>query len=134
MTRLSAASVAAAILLADPATMASEPQPLISATAAWADEGDVQLDVAWQGGACEAPGEPEVIAGDLATNEVTIPTVSTAEICTMQIVEVTYSGTIPVEPRTTSLAITVLDPEGRPQAAGTVEIGMPSKAAADEGH
>ena len=123
MTRLSAAISAAAILLAAPAAIASEPQPVTSATAVWVEDGKVQLDVAWQGGACEAPGEPEVIAADPTTNEVTIPTLSTAEICTMQIVEVTYSGAIPVEPRATSLAITVLDPEGRPQAGGMVEIG-----------
>src|SRR5690606_5572597 len=92
MTRLSAAVSAAAVLLAVPAALAAEPQPLTSATAVWADGGGVQLDVAWQGGACEAPDDPEVVAADVTTNEVTIPTISTAEVCTMQMVEVTYSG------------------------------------------
>ena len=134
MTRLSAAVSAAAVLLAVPAALAAEPRPLTSVTAVWADGGGVQLDVAWQGGACEEPGDPEVVAADVTTNEVTIPTISTAEVCTMQMVEVTYSGLIPVEPQTTRLAITVLDPEGRPQAAGMVTIDPPSQAAADEGH
>jgi hypothetical protein len=44
----------------------------------------------------------------------------------MQIVEVAYSGTIPVEPRTTSLAITVLDPEGARRPAEWWKSGRPN--------
>lgn len=121
MTRL--LPIAPAVLILATAAVAAEPQPVTSASAAWVAEGKVQLDVAWQGGACERPSEPEVTSADDGTTlQVTIPTVSTAEVCTMQIVEVTYSGIIPVEPMTATLAITVLDPEGRPSATGTAEI------------
>jgi hypothetical protein len=121
MTRLHLPALAAALLLASAAASA-EPQPLTSAAAVWVAGGKVQLDLAWQGGACEEPAEPQVTAVSKTTNQVTIPTVSTAEVCTMQIVEVVYSGIIPAEPLATTLAITVLTPDGRPQATGSTEI------------
>lgn len=113
------------------AVAAAPPPPVTAASAVWTDEGHVELAVTWDGGACEQPGEAEVTAGPDQTDVVTIPTVETAEVCTMQIVEVEYSGVIAVEPSTTTLSVTVLDAEGQPKAAGTVEIET-SQAAAGE--
>jgi hypothetical protein len=104
---------------------AAEPAPLTSATATWTEDGKVDLAVTFDGSACEAPGEAEVSAGDDITDEVMIPTVSTAEVCTMQIVPVEFTGTIAVEPLTTTLAIAVLDQEGQIKASGSVEITRP---------
>jgi hypothetical protein len=117
------ALLAAFIPLSAPA--AAQPQPLTSASATWTADGKVELAVTFEGSACETPGEAHVAAGDVITDEVTIPTISTAEVCTMQIVAVEYSGTIAVEPLTTRLAIAVLDAEGQIRAAGSVEISRP---------
>ena len=121
-----AIAIAAAFLAATPpaalAAEASPPPPLTEATATWTSDGKVDLSVTYEGGACEETGQATVTVGTDTTAAVTIPTVETAEICTMQIVPVTYTGTIAVEPDTTSLSITVLDPEGQPKAAGTAEI------------
>jgi hypothetical protein len=104
------------------ATAAAQPASLTSATATWTEDGKVELAVTFEGSACEAPGEPHVAAGDDITDEVTIPTVATAEVCSMQIVPVEFTGTIAVEPLTTRLAIAVLDIEGQIKASGSVEI------------
>jgi hypothetical protein len=122
MTRV-LALLAAFVPLSAPA--AAQPQPLTSATATWTEDGKVVLAVTFEGSACEAPGEAHVAAGDVLTDEVTIPTMSTAEVCTMQIVPVEFSGTIAVEPLTTRLAIAVLDTEGQIKAAGSVDIAPP---------
>ena len=122
MIRLSMATAVAAALMTIAAAAASEPPPVTAATAVWTEAGEVQLDVTWDGSACEAPGEARVIAASDQTDVVHIPTHSTAEICTMQIVPVEYSGVVAVEPGTQRLAITILDPEGQPKASGHVEI------------
>jgi hypothetical protein len=114
-------------VLAPLAAAAAEPAPLTSASASWTADGKVELAVTFEGSACEEPGEPHVAAGDVITDEVTIPTVSTAEVCTMQIVPVEFTGTIAVEPLTERLAIAVLDTHGQIKAAGSVEI-RPDKA------
>jgi hypothetical protein len=118
MTRMSALVLA---LLATPA-VAAEPAPLTAASATRLSTGEVKLDVTYDGGACEATEEAEVTTAEGTVDAVSIPTRSTAEMCTMQIVPVSYSGTIAVEPGTTELAVTVLDPDGQPKAGGSVPI------------
>lgn len=117
-------TLAAAAMLAATAAVAAEPPPLGSATAKRAAEGHVELTVTWEGSACEKPGKPlvEATEADEVTDAVTIPTVATAEVCTMQIVPVEYTGLVPVEPLTESLAITILAPDGQVKAAGSVTI------------
>lgn len=104
------------------------PPGLVSAEAHWTENGQVALEVVFEGSACQQPGEAQVDAADSELDHVTIPTTSTAEVCTMQLVQVTYEGSIAVEPRTRTLEITVLDPEGRPQAAGSVVLDGPTPA------
>src|SRR5688572_18277018 len=98
------------------AATAAEPAPLTSATATWTEDGKVDPAGTFDGSACEESGEAQVSAGDDITDEVTIPTLWTAEVCTRQIVPVEFTGTIAVEPLTTTLAIAVLDPEGQIKA------------------
>jgi hypothetical protein len=108
------------------AVAAAPPPPVTEAHAVWTEEGHVQLDVTWDGGACEEPGEPAVEAGSDGTNTVVVPTVETAEVCTLQIVPVTFSGLIAVEPTAETLSIMVLAPDGQPKATGSVEIVVQS--------
>ena len=112
----------AAVTMPIAAVAAAPPPPITGATAVWAEEGHVQLSVTWEGSACEQPGTAEVTSGQQDVDEVMIPTVETAEVCTMQIVEVAYSDLIAVEPTTTTLAVTILDPAGQPRATGSVQI------------
>ena len=126
MTRLPALIALVAALLPPVAVAADEPPPLSAVSAVWTADGRVELKLTYEGGACEVTGEAQVAAGDVTTDEVTIPTISTAEVCTMQIVPVEFAGTIAVEPTTTTLAIMVLGPEGQPKAAGSVEIEKPA--------
>lgn len=116
------ALVVATTLVPLAAVAAAEPPPITEATAVWTDEGKVELSVTYDGGACDEPGDPRVEAGPTTTDAVFIPTTETAEVCTMQIVPVTYEGVIPVEPDTRTLAITVLDFKGQPKATGSVDI------------
>ena len=125
-------NVGIASLLFVSAAAATEPAPLTTASAVWVEDGQVELTLTYEGGACEEPQEAQVTASEIfGTDTVTIPTVETAEVCTMQIVEVEYAGTIPVEPTTDTLSVIILDPEGQPKAAGQVEIEAASGTAAE---
>jgi hypothetical protein len=123
MTRVPTILVLALALPGAPA-LAAEPAPLTSASAVWAGDGHVELTVSWSGGACEEPGEPTVEAteADETTDAVLIPTIATADVCTLQLVQVEFSGLVPVEPLTETLAVTVLAPDGQPTASGSVAI------------
>jgi hypothetical protein len=120
----------AAVVFATAST-AAEPPPFTKASAVWTAAGHVALSVTWDGGACEKPGEAtvETTQTALQADEVTIPTVSTAEVCTMQVVPVEFTGEIAVEPLTENLAVTVLAPDGSPKAAGIVPIEKTAKPA-----
>jgi hypothetical protein len=123
MTRILVLATALALALLAPVAFAAAPEPITAGTAVWTTDGKVDIKVTWQGGACEAPGEATVEAGDETTiDEVTIPTAATAEVCTMQIVPVTYEGTIAVEKLTTTLSVMILAPDGQPVARGSIEI------------
>lgn len=121
MTRV---ALAFAVSLLLTTTALAEPAPLSAASATRLADGQVELKVTYDGGACETPGEAAVTSAesDETLDSVTIPTTSTAEVCTMQIVPVAYEGVIAVEALTTTLAITVLSPEGQIKAAGSVDI------------
>jgi len=121
-------NITAASLLLVTAAAATEPPPLTSATAVRGDLGQVELTLTYEGGACEEPQDAKVAASDVyGTDAVTIKTVETAEVCTMQIVQVEFSGIIAVEPTTERLSVIVLDPEGQPKAGGHVEIEAASE-------
>lgn len=120
---LLAAVVAGAAAFQVPAALAQPPAPLTEVSARWTADDKVDLKVVYEGGACERMLDAEVTASEVfGTDLVTIPTVETAQACTMQMVEVEFTGTIAVEPTTETLSILVLDPQGQPKAAGSVEI------------
>lgn len=76
-------------------------------------DNQVEIEFEYEGGACEEVGPAklgEVSDGVLA---VTFPTVSTAEVCTMQAVEIEVKQTIEVDPSVRELNVTLADPDGR---------------------
>ena len=103
------------------ATAAAQPAPLTAATATWTTDGKVELAVTFEGSACETPGEARVASGDDITDEVTIPTVSTAEVCTMQIVPVSTEQVIEAPEPVIDLDVSALDPENNRVAHGVIE-------------
>lgn len=116
--------VFAAFQLLPANVVGAEPEPLVSGSAVWTEDGKVELKVSWMGGACEKAGEPTVEAadGDQITDIVVIPTASTGEVCTLQMVTQELAWIVPVEPTTERVSVMVLAPDGQPRAGGTVEV------------
>lgn len=80
----------------------------------------VDLSFTYTGGACEET-EPATVAIDGETAKVTVPTRSTAEVCTMQALELDVAQMIEA-PAVTSLDVEVLNPQGAVSATGSVDI------------
>jgi hypothetical protein len=130
--------LAALLLAALPAALpvsAAEPQQLTGISAEVVDEGQVRLDVTYEGGACDRTGEGDVTAADNYTVLVTIPTTRVGEVCTMRAVPVHFSQVIAIQPGTRTITATVLTTDGQPFATGTVELDavVPDKGSPDAG-
>jgi hypothetical protein len=102
--------------------LAQDLAPLEELKACRLDAATVSLAFIYDGGACQQTGEAkaELIEGDTAT--VTVPTVNTAEVCTMQVVKVNFAGLVPVPEEVTKLDVQVLSPEGEVVAASDTDI------------
>ncbi|MEQ8601164.1 MAG: hypothetical protein RLP98_14685 [Devosia sp.] len=82
----------------------------------------VLVEFAYDGGACEEVGAAQLGEMNEGTLAVTFPTVSTAEICTMQIVKISVREAVLAGPDVVSLEVTLQDPEGAPMASWAVSI------------
>lgn len=91
-----------------------------SATRLNADQ--VQLKLTFEGGACQAVDEPVLGAVSAGSLAVTIPTHDTAEMCTMQIVQIPVDVTIAAGADVTALDVTIQAPSGARQTGGTIEV------------
>lgn len=82
----------------------------------------ITIDFEYQGGACEQVGPAEV--GDLVngTLAVTFPTISTAEVCTMQVQEIEVEQTIQAENIISRIDVTLTAPDGSVIATGSTDI------------
>ena len=80
----------------------------------------VDLSFTYTGGACEET-ETATVAIDGTTAKVTVPTRSTAEVCTMQAVVLEVAQMIEA-PAVTSLEVEVLNPQGQVSATGSVGV------------
>ncbi len=109
------------LLLAATAAFAQDSAGLKELAACRSGVDTVDLTFSYTGGACEAT-DPATVAEDGATAKVTVPTKATAEVCTMQAVEIDVAQTIPVTAAVTSLDVELLNPEGEVSATGTAEI------------
>jgi len=104
-----------------PAVAASDLQPFTQASATRAGD-DVQLQLTFDGGACQAVDAPQPGAVTDGALAVTISTRGTAEICTMQIVPIAVDVTVPAAAEVTALQVTVLGTDGQPQFGGRIDI------------
>jgi hypothetical protein len=104
------------------AAMAQDLAPLNGLAACRAAPDKVDLSFTYTGGACQEtdPAKVELVEGEVAT--VSVPTHNTAEVCTLQAVEVEFAGTLDVAPEIKSLNVQVLNPDGEVQAASKADI------------
>jgi hypothetical protein len=125
MARIALAAVfsllATAAFADGPALAAADLQPFTEASATRVGD-NVQLQLTFDGGACQAVDAPQPGAVTNGALAVTIPTHATAEMCTMQIVPIAVDVTIPASAEVTALQVTVLGTGGEPQFGGRVDI------------
>ncbi len=112
---------AAPLLLAATAVFAQDAAGLQNLAACRTDAASVDLTFTYTGGACEAT-DPATVAEDGATAKVTVPTHATAEVCTMQAVQIDVAQTIPVTAAVTSLDVELINPQGTVSGSGKAEI------------
>jgi hypothetical protein len=84
----------------------------------------VMMHAIFQGGACQEAQPAETDPGEEeGMLSVTIPTVSTAEVCTLQVVEIEIEETIDAGENIATLDVTVLGTDGEVQVEGSTQIG-----------
>jgi len=111
-----------ALCLVSGVALAQELAPLNDLKACRLDAELVSLSFSYDGGACEQTGNGSVDLVESGTATVTIPIVSTAEVCTMQVVKVSHTGAINAVEDVTALDVQLVSPGGEVQAKGKVEI------------
>ena len=111
-----------ALCLVSGVALAQELAPLNDLKACRLDAELVSLSFSYDGGACEQTGNGSVDLVESGTATVTVPIVSTAEVCTMQVVKVTHTGAINAVEDVTALEVQLVSPGGEVQAKGKVEI------------
>lgn len=119
MRRLSAAL---ALCLVSGVAVAQELAPLNDLKACRLDAELVSLSFSYDGGACEQTGNGSVDLVESGTATVTIPIVSTAEVCTMQVVKVESTSAITAPEEVAALTVQLVSPGGEVQATGKVDI------------
>ncbi|WP_055048558.1 hypothetical protein [Devosia sp. A16] len=111
-----------ALCLVSGAALAQELAPLNDLAACRLNSEMVSLTFSYEGGACEQTGNGSVDLVESGTATVTIPIVSTADVCTMQAVKVTHTGAINAVAEVSKLDVQLVSPGGEVQAEGKVDI------------
>jgi hypothetical protein len=115
-----------ALCLVSGAALAQELAPLNDLAACRLNSEMVSLTFSYEGGACEQTGNGSVDLVESGTATVTIPIVSTADVCTMQAVKVTHTGAINAVAEVSALDVQLVSPGGEVQAEGKVDIAPPT--------
>lgn len=82
----------------------------------------IKIEFEYDGGACEQVEEARL--GDIVdgTLSVTFPTSSTAEVCTMQLVEIEVKEAVPADTSVTRVEVTLLAPDGSVLATDSTRV------------
>jgi hypothetical protein len=115
-------SATLALCLVSGVALAQELAPLNDLKACRLDAELVSLSFSYDGGACEETGNGSVDLVESGTATVTIPIVSTAEVCTMQVVKVQSTSAIAAPEEVSALTVQLVSPGGEVQATGKVDI------------
>lgn len=123
MPKLKPKAIALAAVIACCASgVLAQPGQLDNLSACRLDPERVALQFTFEGGACQQPGEAIVEAAEGGVGNVTVPTETVGEVCTMQIVPVEFSGALAAPEEITALDIVVLSPEDEAQALGSTDV------------
>lgn len=122
MTRFACIPTLLAVTFCCSVAIAQEVARFTELTACRIDAESVLLRATFDGGACMSV-EPAHLAEPRGTIvAVHLPTVSTAEICTMQIVPIEVKQVIEADEVIADLFVTVSDPQNNELAQGQVEV------------
>jgi hypothetical protein len=115
-------ALAATLLLSVPAMAQDTGTPLRDVDAKRINPFQILIDFELDGGACDTIGRPEI--GDLVdgTLSVTFPTVTTAEVCTMQVKELDFEYAIESEQFISRIDVTLTGAEGRIIGTGSTAV------------
>ena len=119
MRRLSAILV---LCLVSTAASAQELASLQNLAACRLNAEMVTLSFSYEGGACEKTGDASVELSTAGTATVAVPIVPTAEVCTMQALQVQSSSAVAVVEEIRALDVQLVSPDGEVQATGKVDI------------
>lgn len=103
------------------AAFAQDAATLQNLAACRASAETVDLSFTYTGGACEET-DPATVTVDGATAKVTVPTRATAEVCTMQALDIDVAQTIDAPAEVTSLDVELLNTQGAVSGTGKAEI------------
>jgi hypothetical protein len=126
MQRLTLHAIATALMIT--AAVAQEAEPaLIDLAACRIDDAQVRLSFKFESSPCWDTTEPVIGegTGEPAGASVAIGTVSTAEICTMNIVIAEFDEALAIPAPTNAIEISVTTPEGAVIGSGVAAIAEP---------
>lgn len=122
MSKLPALPLTLALCFCGTGALAEDAADFTALSACRIDEARVLLRATFDGSACQRI-EPAGLAEPRGTIvAVTIPTSSTAEICTMQLVPIETEQVIDAPEPVFELDVTALDPDNYPVAHGLIEL------------
>lgn len=103
-------------------SMAQEKVKLDDLDATRINPNQIMIEFEYDGGACEEVGPAQV--GELVdgTLAVTFPTISTAEVCTMQVVEHEIKQTIEAEHIISRIDVTLTAPDGSVMGTRSTDV------------
>jgi len=117
-----ALALLAALSLTGPGLAQDNNKTLDDLDATRINPNQITIEFDYDGGACEQVAPAEV--GDLVdgTLAVTFPTLSTAEVCTMQLKEIEVEQTIEAEHIISRIDVTLTAPDGQVIATGSTDV------------
>jgi hypothetical protein len=104
------------------AVLAQEAASFTALSACRVDEEHVLVRATFDGGACQTVGPAQMSEPRGTIVAVHFPTISTADMCTMQIVPIDIVQVIEASIVIADLAVSVSDPQNNPIAEGQVEV------------
>ena len=117
-----ALALLAALSLTGPGLAQDRNKTLDDLDATRINPNQITIEFDYDGGACEEVSPAEI--GDLVdgTLAVTFPTLSTAEVCTMQLKEIEVEQTIEAEQIISRIDVTLTAPDGQVIATGSTDV------------
>jgi hypothetical protein len=111
-----------AVFCCSGAVFAQEVASFTALSACRVDEDHVLVRATFDGGACQAVGPAQMAEPRGTIVAVHFPTISTSEMCTMQVVPVDFIQVIEASVVIADLAVSVSDPQNNLLAEGQVEV------------